>query len=71
MRIFLAAALIALMAGSANAQGRGGPANGNAAKPKSPALPMTGADAAVAARWLRTLTLREKVAQLFVIGVES
>jgi hypothetical protein len=36
MRVFLAAALIALMAGSANAQGRGGPAPREAAKPKSP-----------------------------------
>jgi hypothetical protein len=35
MRVFLAAALIALMAGSANAQGRGVPASGEAAKPKS------------------------------------
>lgn len=36
MRVFLAAALIALMAGSANAQGRGVRPSGEPAKPKSP-----------------------------------
>jgi hypothetical protein len=36
MRVLLAAALIALMAGSANAQGRGVPAAAEPAKPKSP-----------------------------------
>jgi beta-N-acetylhexosaminidase len=38
------------------------------ARAAAPSAPMSMADSAVAARWLRTLTLRERVAQLFVIG---
>lgn len=38
------------------------------AEPKAAPKPVTSADQAVAARWMKSLTLRDKIAQLFVVG---
>jgi beta-N-acetylhexosaminidase len=62
---FALAAFFAFVFGASSALPQTAPRRPPARTAPAPAM---SADQAVAARWLRTLTLREKVAQLFVIG---